>query len=124
MVAATVGVIGALVLSRFLPKTPILRALVLAPAGPGDAVAFGGAMPESADAHARAARVGAVGVATSALRPVGKVELDDARALEFEARAVGALIERGTRVRVVETSAGRLVVEPVESAPPSAETRG
>jgi hypothetical protein len=51
------------------------------------------------------------------LRPVGKVALDDARTLEYEARSAGPAIGRGERVVVVEAAAGRLVVEAL--APPA-----
>ena len=102
--AASAAVVGALILSRFLPKTPVLRGLVLDPGAPQ----FGGGLPESADARLVP---GAVGRARSDLRPVGKVALDATGDAEWEARAAGTLIPRGSRVRVVEVEAGRLVVE-------------
>jgi membrane-bound ClpP family serine protease len=98
-------------LSRFLPKTPMLKGLVLDPNSGGGAAAFAGALPEASGAQASAARVGAKGSALTALRPVGKVQLDADSATEFEALAGGRLIERGERVRVIEVSAGHLVVE-------------
>jgi membrane-bound ClpP family serine protease len=42
---------------------------------------------------------------------VGKVELDKHPGYEFEARSAGPLLARGERVRVIEVSAARLVVE-------------
>jgi membrane-bound serine protease (ClpP class) len=94
-------------LSRLLPHTPILSRMVLV----GGPPAASGAMPEAGGARAALARVGAAGRATTALRPVGKVVLDAGPALDFEARAEGAEIAAGARVRVVEVQAsGRLVV--------------
>jgi membrane-bound ClpP family serine protease len=48
---------------------------------------------------------------------VGKVALDADPNVEFEARSSGALIDAGERVRVVEFSAARLVVEPAGGVP-------
>lgn len=94
-------------LSRALPHTPVFSRMVLV----GGAAAPAGAMPEASDSHARVARVGAQGRATTALRPVGKVVLDGEPALDHEARAEGAEIALGARVRVVEVQpSGRLVV--------------
>jgi len=97
-------------LSRVLPHTPVLGRMVVAP----DTVGPAAAMPEAGGAHGRVARVGATGRALTALRPVGKVVLEADTALDFEARAEGAEVARGTRVRVVEVQpSGRLVVEPL-----------
>ena len=97
-------------LSRVLPHTPVLGRMVVAP----DTVGPAAAMPEAGGAHGRVARVGGLGRALTALRPVGKVVLDGDAALDFEARAEGAEVARGARVRVVEVQpSGRLVVEPL-----------
>jgi membrane-bound serine protease (ClpP class) len=105
--AAAVGaVIVALLISRWLPKTPILRRVVLAP---DPASAFAEAVIESTALPA----IGTVGVALTALRPVGKVAVDARPGVEFEARSLGPLIPAGTRVRVIEVGEGRLVVEPL-----------
>ncbi len=108
--AAAGAVVTALVISRWLPKAPVLRHAVLAPDVEG---AFAGAMPEAPRLPAR----GALGRALTDLRPVGKVAVDGQERDEFEARAVGPLIERGARVRVVEVAAARLVVERAERNP-------
>jgi membrane-bound serine protease (ClpP class) len=112
--SAFVALVLALLLSRVLPKTPLYAHLAVAPADPR--AARGSALPESEGAHAAAARTGAVGVALTDLRPVGKVALDAARELEFEARSSGPEIGRGTRVVVVEAASGRLVVEVLHAA--------
>lgn len=114
MLAATaLALVMAWLLSRFLPQTPLFRRLALDAGEAGSA--FAGAMPEARDAHARAARVGALGRALTALRPVGKVVLDADPALEFEARSSGAGLDAGSPVRVAEVQpSGRLVVDAVE----------
>lgn len=103
-VAAVLAIVVAMVLSRWLPKTPILRRAVLAPDPTG---AFAGAMPETVELPA----LGARGVALTDLRPVGKVAIDGNLGVEFEARSVGAFVLAGSRVRVLEVGSGRLVVE-------------
>jgi len=98
-------------LSRVLPYTPVLGRMVVGP----DTVGPAAAMPEAGGVHGRAAHVGGKGRALTALRPVGKVALDADATLEFEARAEGAEVARGARVRVVEVQpSGRLVVEPLD----------
>jgi membrane-bound serine protease (ClpP class) len=109
LVTASVALVIAFTISRFLPKIPVGRRLVLAPSA--DVAAFAGAMPEASSERAASARPGAMGRAISALRPVGKVVLDSTGAHEWEARSSGALLSAGARVRVVEVSAARLVVE-------------
>ncbi|MBL8857205.1 MAG: hypothetical protein JNL28_01695 [Planctomycetes bacterium] len=109
LIAASVALVLALLLSRYLPKTPVMKHLVLIPAG--EAPAFAGAMPEAVELTQHSTRVGARGAVTSDLRPVGKVVLDAHPTFEWEARSTGPVIERGARVRVVEVAAARLVVE-------------
>lgn len=113
LLTAVASLAGVWAVSRFLPETPVLRRLALGSGGrlPGESApdAFGEALPES-----RLARVGALGEAVTDLRPVGKVRLDGDPRHELEARSAGAALDRGRRVRVVEVSAGRLVVEPLE----------
>ena len=121
MGAAFLAMLATWALSRFLPKTPFFGRLVL---DAGDRGAGAGAMPESAGAHARVARVGARGRALTALRPVGKVTLESDRALDFEARSEGAEIAPGSPVVVLEvTPSGRLVVSEETDAPESPVTR-
>jgi membrane-bound serine protease (ClpP class) len=115
VLSAFVGLVGALILSRFLPQTPVLRRLVL---DPDQDAAVSGMRPVPVysgepDVDPALAHIGAVGVARTALRPVGKVVLDQAPELELEARAAGDLVDGGARVRVIEVREGRLVVEPL-----------
>jgi membrane-bound serine protease (ClpP class) len=110
---ACVSIVLALVISRFLPQTPGVRRMVLAPAAGGHTA---GAVPESGALDAKSAAPGALGLALTDLRPVGKVALDVQPGREFEARSSGTAIDRGARVRVVEVASGRIVVE-LESSP-------
>lgn len=104
------GAIGAYALSNVLRKTPIGRRMVLEPVA-GEH--FGGAVEEAGRANAAA---GEIGVARTALRPVGKIALDATPSVEHEARAEGLAIDRGARVRVLAVQGGRLIVEAVDAA--------
>ncbi len=119
---AAAGVFAIWTLSRFLPQTPILGRMVLAGAG-----GVADAMPEARDeSRLQHARPGALGTASTDLRPVGKVALDgDEEGTYHEARLEGGALARGGRVRVIEVIAGRLVVESVgaESAGEAEEAR-
>ena len=103
----TAVVVGAWGLSRVLPSTPLGARLVLDAAGGPQT---GSAVGEAADLDTKRTRlVGARGTALTDLRPVGKVRLEGGSA-DFEARADGAALDRGARVRVVDVTSGRLVV--------------
>jgi membrane-bound serine protease (ClpP class) len=88
-----------LVAMRFLPKTRAMRQLVLSHATTADA-GFVSAPTETA-------LVGVVGTAVTDLHPTGKAELAGTR---HDVLTEGDYIERGTKVRVVEATAGRIVV--------------
>jgi membrane-bound serine protease (ClpP class) len=95
-------------IGRYLPDIPILGRMALETRA-GEAAS---AMPGTRDPRFQAARVGAEGRALTALRPVGKVALDAAPDLEFEARSPGDVVAAGTVVRVLEVQkSGRLLVE-------------
>jgi membrane-bound ClpP family serine protease len=53
---------------------------------------------------------GAEGVALSALRPSGKAEL---ATRTFEVRTMGAYVESGTRIRVMQIVSNQIIVEPI-----------
>ncbi len=104
------GILGAVagvamlaaVAQRWLPKTPGLRGVLLAP--PAE-IAFDDADP--------AALVGAEGTTTTRLALAGKARIaGEVR----DVTADGLLIEPGVGVRVVEVRGGRLIVRPVETA--------
>jgi membrane-bound serine protease (ClpP class) len=114
VVTLFVGSLALWGLAAMLPRTPILQRLVSIPAESAGGQAA--AMPHARGAHAAVAEVGATGRALTALRPVGKVALDVAPDLEFEARSSGPELAADAAVRVVEVRAGRLVVELAEEA--------
>ena len=98
---------GALV-TRFLPRTALASRVLQTPTP-----AFAGGAP--AAEFERAPVLGERGVATTPLRPVGKVRLEAAagrRAAEIEARSSGTALDAGQRVRVVAVEGLRAVVEP------------
>ena len=101
------SVLGALIafyfVAKFLPKVTIFRNLILAGV-------------EHEEVHASAVEikrnelVGAIGVAMSDMRPVGKVqigdELRDAQVKGFD------YLEKGEKIVVIETSGNRIIVKP------------
>ena len=110
--AAALGAI--LLLSRFLPDTPVLRGLVLQSTGAESFEAA--AMSEASGERANLAKVGELGQALTDLRPVGKVSLDARPEYDWEARTEGPALDAGARVRVLEVRGGRLVVSAAEEA--------
>ncbi len=94
--------VGALI-SRYLPRTPLVGRLVQSPT-----VAYAGGAP--AAEFVRAPQVGERGLALTPLRPVGKVRLESQND-EIEARSSGLAIESGARVKVVTVEGLRAVVE-------------
>ncbi len=100
LVALAVGA----VISRFLPRTPLVGRMVQGPTA-----AFAGGAPASE--FVRAPLQGERGVSSTPLRPVGRVRIDR-EAEEIEARSAGAAIDAGVRVRVVSVEGLRAVVEP------------
>lgn len=103
MAGTALALILGTLLSRFLPKTPLLRNIVQGPTA-----AFAGGAP--AAEFVRAPRMGERGVAATPLRPVGKLRIDG-QPEEIEARSSGAVIDAGARVRVVAVEGLRAVVE-------------
>jgi membrane-bound serine protease (ClpP class) len=95
-------------LSRAIPHTPGVSRLILQPAG---GPSTGEGVAEAASLDEKRGLVGARGRALTDLRPVGRVALDARPDEDFEALTHGAALESGARVRVVELSSGRLVVE-------------
>jgi len=108
------AILGAWFVGRFLPETPLFGRMVLRADGPDPG--FAAAVPEVDPVSAKhIPRVGDHGTALTALRPVGKVELDGFTGRDFEARASGDALELGAPVRVTEVSGGRLVVDEREA---------
>jgi len=97
----TIGsVILILVLSRFLPKTPLYRAVVSQSAS--------GVRTEAAQEEKKASLQGQVGVTTSPLRPGGKAQFGDQ---VLDVISQGDMVPKGARVRVVGYSGTQAIVE-------------
>jgi len=103
-----VGVPGALWSAfKLLPKLPFARGLYLA-------------RPQLTDDERRAAvrgpihLLGAVGTAASPLRPAGTVHFDGQ---PVQAVTGGQMLPVGTRVRVVDVTGNRVIVEEIEETP-------
>ena len=64
--------------------------------------------------HPHTALIGHEGVALSELRPLGRIELDSGERLD--ARAFTSIVSAGTRITVIDTEPGNLVIRPI--APP------
>jgi membrane-bound serine protease (ClpP class) len=108
-ILAVAGV--AMTISRYLPRIPFLKHMILVP--PGSAGLGHADEPRlRPDSIAGDARVGRVGIARTLLRPSGKAE--------FEGRIVdvvsdGAMIPAGRPVKIVQITGNRIVVSEEES---------
>ena len=103
--AGILSAAGLLLAGRFLPKTPLLRGLVLE-----SATARSAGFRASADTSGM---VGRRGVARTALRPAGVGDFGDQR-LTVVSR--GDFIMAGTDIVVVEAHGNRVIVEAFKSA--------
>ena len=54
--------------------------------------------------------VGEEGVALSALRPIGKAEINKRT---FEVKTLGAYVETGKRIRIIQIVSNQIIVEPI-----------
>ncbi|MBI24508.1 MAG: hypothetical protein CMN05_13120 [Roseibacillus sp.] len=96
-----------LLLMRFLPDTPIFRALITK-----QELAGGASLDDEAAVAGSGKRVGWTGEALTDLRPSGKVVLSGE---EFDVVADGAFISKGAKVRVLEQDGMRIVVGEIDS---------
>ena len=114
LLAMVVFGIGLVLVVRFLPKTTLFNRLVLAGAvAPADPVASGGGLGGASALPA----LGALGVAVTALRPTGEIEVDGQR---FEATVGFGSLARGDRVIV--TAYRNLTLEVARAPNSSAPT--
>lgn len=103
-----IGITGAAVLIflmiRWLPELRPFRQMVLSSAA-------GGTLKETPSMQAvGAVAVGSEGIARSALRPYGTVEIDGR---QVEAMSEGDYIQSGSRVKIREVRGVKIIVEPV-----------
>ena len=101
------GCILVLLLMRFLPDTPIFRALIAK-----QELAGGASLDDEAAVAGSGKRVGWTGEALTDLRPSGKAVLSGE---EFDVVADGAFISKGAKVRVLEQDGMRIVVGEIDS---------
>lgn len=97
------AMVGFLAIAKYLPKSPMMRRLVLS----SEIQAEERAMPLDVKAEAL---VGKYAVATTPLRPSGKVELEG-RTLDVVTE--GEAVEKGATVQVVRVEGPAIVVAPV-----------
>ncbi len=96
------SLIAAAFLSRYLPKVPVARRLILAPAEAAiDA-------PVSDSSPMMHVQVGDAGVVEAPCRPVGKVRFGDEL---LDATSEGESIEAGVNVRIIRRDGNRLIIE-------------
>lgn len=102
-----ISLLGAILImyaiSRFLPKTPIFRRIILQPEGEGGIFRGTAAAAE----HRFDFLAGMVGIALTDLRPAGKAEFAENR---VDVMAEGAFIKKGAKVRVLKIRGNRIVV--------------
>lgn len=98
--------------SRFLPKVPLFRGIMLQP--PATASAGGGGAPLTAGAEGVSGpEPGDQGEAVTDLYPSGKMR---AGGRVYDVMAQGQYIERGAPVRVVQVRGNRILVRSVETS--------
>lgn len=113
MIALFASGIAMYYLGKHFRSLPVLNRLILTDEPPGEEAPTSMLMAmDSADPHA--VGVGAEGVTTTPLYPVGRAEFGD-RLVEVE--SLLGYVEPGTPVRVVSTGDfGRLIVEPIRES--------
>ncbi|MEO0481522.1 MAG: NfeD family protein [Planctomycetota bacterium] len=104
-------IVGSILVFTFLPKIPILNRLQLKAPEPAFATGASGRFTEDSPSEA-SAWTGRVLRAVSDLRPSGIAEADDRERVDVS--STGGFVAAGARVRVVEVSGNRFLVEPVE----------
>ena len=103
LLATAGGAVMVAILSRFLPKTPLYRALVSQSAS--------GVQTEIAQEKLRAHLRGQIGTAISVLRPGGKAQFGDQI---IDVMSQGDMIPKGTKVKIIGYSGTEAVVEAIQ----------
>ncbi len=97
----------AYILAKFLPKTGLLRNLILAPAQPGVRMkAEVTALPEKESTL----EIGTEGIAITILRPAGKANFNDAIA---DVVAEGDYIQKNKAVKIIQIQGNKIVVREI-----------
>lgn len=103
LVATLGGAFGIWLASRFLPKTPLYRAVISQSAS--------GVKTEAALEEQRKSRKGQMGVTVSALRPGGKAQFGDD---VLDVISQGEMVPKGTPVRIIGYSGAEALIEVVQ----------
>jgi len=111
LLALVGSIVGIAILAKYLPRAPMFNALVTKPPAPDSVTASVTAAGKPLDSY-----VGKFGVASTDLRPSGKVEIESD---VIDAVAEGEFISKGTGVRVTDASGNRVVV--LSSGPGSSD---
>jgi membrane-bound serine protease (ClpP class) len=98
-----IGVIGIVLLARYLPSTPFGRQLVLANPEDLEALAI-------SDPHPDIALVGDIGIVTGALRPGGQARFGQEI---VDVQSQGEYVDAGRRVQVIRHEGPKVVVRPL-----------
>jgi membrane-bound serine protease (ClpP class) len=101
-IATAGGIVAILLVSRFLPKTPMYRAVVSHSAS--------GVKSEAMQQQQRTALQGQMGVAVSALRPGGKAQFGNQI---LDVISQGDMVPKGAKVRIIGYSGTEALVEVV-----------
>jgi membrane-bound serine protease (ClpP class) len=104
LITGALAVVTILLLARWLPKTPLFRAILLERANPS------GPSFETASPVLTHLAVGAEGVALSILRPSGKAKLGGEI---VDVITDGEFVAAESPVRVVQIAGSRIIVKPI-----------
>jgi membrane-bound ClpP family serine protease len=105
--AAAGGLVGIIVLQRFLPHTPYFKRLILQPPQEEDAAE----LKQREQLSSFEYLLGKRGVALTPLVPAGKAQFGDD---VVDVMSDGTLVEVGSMLTVVETYGSRIIVRPIE----------
>ncbi len=116
MLSLLASIVGISVLARYLPRAPIFNELMTEPPSPDSVTVSATPGGKPLDSY-----VGKSGVASTDLRPSGKVKIESD---VIDAVAEGEFIPEGTRVRVTEVAGNRVVVDCAGADPTEGEAGG
>ena len=105
LISISLGIVGIMLLMKYLPHTPLLNRLVLARTGPTE--------PDTSfteDSPIRRIQPGDEGTVVGTCRPVGRVLFGDDL---LDAVTEGGMIESGVKVRAIRRSGNCIVIEEV-----------
>jgi membrane-bound ClpP family serine protease len=105
--AAAGGLVGIIMLQRFLPHTPYFKRLILQPPVPEEAAE----LKERERLSSFDYLLGKRGVSLTPLVPAGKAQFGDD---VVDVMSDGTLVEVGKALTVVETIGSRIIVRPID----------